>query len=189
MNKLDLLVKETLDSLKKLLITLGVFFLILLLTWCAAVNEKRTVELTAKFDEDGNIVVFSPELDRDDYIVDISARVYKDGAKIDKYTLEIRCPAEIGDCVKKAEELSQGTDDRITVTDKNEIVFPRVILGQGSIAVDIRTFEYNHEGSSLVFCIKNNDLIIESDTRYMVLCVPDFSKPENRQSVSQEAQQ
>lgn len=190
MNRLDLFVKETLDSLKKLLITLGVFFLILLLTWCAAVNEKRTVELTAKFDEGGNVVVFPTELDDDDYIAEISAYLYKNGEKIKEYDLELKCSDKISDCAKEAEKYQSGRQWKMEITDKNEIVFPKGILDKGSFSIYLRTYEHDREHSSLGFCVKNNELIAESDSRFVTLCSPDFPGFENQQqSASQEVQQ
>ena len=179
-------------NLTKLTSSIAVFFIsiiavLLLLTYCSILNEKMTIELDAKQDSNGDVIVFSPELEEDDYIWEYSIGVFKNGTEIKQYDLYIKCQYKIADCIKEVQNLQPDTDKKIVISSKSEIIFPKEIAEKGAVSVSVRTTKYERQNSHFQFCIKNNKLLFsntldmaQATPEFIAQCVPEFRSPQQR---------
>ena len=164
--------------MKNIVICFGYFFLMLLITYRSILNRKDSITLDAKQDAYGNVIVFSSDLEENDYIWEYLIGVYKDGIKVKPYDLEIRCSYQIDDCVKKAQDIQFGVDKKIIISPQSEIIFPKEVLEKGAVSMGLRTTKYDRKSSHLSFCVKNNKLITSNDLDFWTYCDPDYYTPE-----------
>lgn len=170
--------------MKNIVICFGCFFLMLLIIYCSILNRKDTITLDAKQDIHGNVIVFSPELEKDDYIWEYLIGIYKDGIIVKSYDLDIRCHYQIDDCIKKAQDIQLGVDKKIIISPQSEIIFPKEVLEKGAVSMGIRTTQYDRKSSHLSFCLKNNKLITDDNPDFLTYCDPDYYTPEQIQEQS-----
>lgn len=164
--------------MKNIMICLGCFFLVLLMMYCSILNQKYTIVLEVKQDAYGNAIVFSPELEKNDYIWEYLIGVYKNGIIVKSYDLEIRCSYQIDDCIKEAQDIQFGVDKKIIISPQSKIIFPKEVLEKGAVSMGLRTTKYHRKSSHLSFCVKNNKLITSNDLDFWTYCDPDYYTPE-----------
>lgn len=180
--------------MKNIVICFGYFFLMLLITYRSILNRKDSITLDAKQDAYGNVIVFSSDLEENDYIWEYLIGVYKDGIKVKPYDLEIRCSYQIDDCVKKAQDIQFGVDKKIIISPQSKIIFPKKILEERTVLVGIRTVKYEQIWGDLGFCIKNNRLIVNNQLEnnnpdFITYCAANYYTPEQIQEQKRIASQ
>lgn len=82
------------------LITITIIFSFYI--YFSALYEKRTVKLDAIIDSQKNVVVFSPELEEDDYIWEFILGIFKNGEYLHEYDVNIYCNIKNGINLKKS---------------------------------------------------------------------------------------
>ena len=154
----------------------------------SALYEKRTVKLDAILDSQMNVVVFSPELEEDDYIWEFILGVFKNGEYLHEYDVNIYCQYQEWDkfkeeCIKKSIEQQPKNKEKVILAGQNTVIIPRALLDKGTFSVAVRTGKYERESSVLWFCFANGELVVknsltETNSRFTELCSSNFDKSE-----------
>lgn len=151
--------------------------------------EKRTVELDAILDSQKNVVVFSPELEEDDYIWEFLLGVFKSGEYLHEYDVNIYCQYQEWDkfkeeCTKKSIEQQPKSKEKVILAGQNTVIIPRALSDKGTFSVAVRTGKYERESSvRWLFCFTNGELVVknsltETNSRFTELCSSNFDKSE-----------
>lgn len=165
-----------------------VFIVIFLFYVCfSAVHEKKTVKLDALFDAQNNVIIFSPELEDDDYIWEVLLGISQNGEYISEYNVNIRCYHQVEgnfkeECLKASIEQQPTRKEKVILVGENAILIPKPLLEKGTFSIAIRTSKYEKMSSSMWFCVKNGELIVENsitetNQKFTKNCLPVTNKP------------
>lgn len=133
----------------------------------SAAHEKKTIKLDALFDTQNNVIIFSPELEDDDYIWEVLLGISQNGEYISEYNVSIRCYHQVEgnfkeECLKASIEQQPTRKEKVILVGENAILIPKPLLEKGTFSIAVRTSKYEKMSSLMWFCVKNGELIVEN---------------------------
>ena len=84
--------------------------------------------------------------------------------------------------MKASIEQQPTSKEKVILVGENAILIPKPLLEKGTFSIAVRTSKYEKMSSSMWFCVKNGELIIENsitetNQKFTKNCLPVTNKP------------